>query len=334
METLLILSGVVLLAMVSIYGLFRAFKNADDGRDIPQSPKQNGAVGLVPLNFSLKILGGVAFVLLIAGLFQFDIGTAVQFVLSAVFLIIIVLSAVSLIIIYRRLPTSMTTDNQKSSSSSASAPPNADEMVRQLVREHGAELLRKRRQLIEDAGYGKKNYCKWWDEQDRFYRLIIRNELGDVDRAVQQRASMVVKPYVSSSLPYRAVIDAQLDELARKSVSTKKPDTGVDFEEQCANTLEEAGWKVQTTKASGDQGADIIAESGAKKVVLQCKLYSKPVGNKAVQEVQAALAHYGATHAAVVTNASYTTAAKELAASNCVLLLHPEDLPRLGSMLS
>ena len=51
-------------------------------------------------------------------------------------------------------------------------------------------------------------------------------------------------------------------------------------------------------------------------VVLQCKLYARPVGNKAVQEVAAARTFYDAGFAAVVSNADYTEAARRLARRN------------------
>ena len=44
------------------------------------------------------------------------------------------------------------------------------------------------------------------------------------------------------------------------------------------------GWTVADTPASGDFGADLIAEKDGKRIAIQAKRYSKPVGNKAVNE--------------------------------------------------
>ena len=49
--------------------------------------------------------------------------------------------------------------------------------------------------------------------------------------------------------------------------------------------FKEAGWNVEQTQASNDQGVDLIARIEDLKVCVQCKRYSNPVGNKAVQEV-------------------------------------------------
>ena len=78
----------------------------------------------------------------------------------------------------------------------------------------------------------------------------------------------------------------------------------------------------------------MIAQKDDIRVVLQCKLYSAPVGNKAVQEIVAGKAHEQAHHGDVVTNNRYTSAAEELASTNGVLLLHYSDLVKLEALLS
>jgi hypothetical protein len=67
--------------------------------------------------------------------------------------------------------------------------------------------------------------------------------------------------------------------------------------------------------------------------VLQCKLYSKPVGNNAVQEIAAGRVHRQAHFGAVVTDNTFTPSARELAASNGVHLLHYTDLTRLEQIV-
>ena len=94
-----------------------------------------------------------------------------------------------------------------------------------------------------------------------------------------------------------------------------------EFEKAVAKIYELKGYTTTLTKASGDQGADIILEKFGHKIAIQVKLYSTPVGNKAVQEIVAAKYHYGANKAMVVTNNYFTSSAKELAKSNGVQLI-------------
>ncbi len=106
-----------------------------------------------------------------------------------------------------------------------------------------------------------------------------------------------------------------------------------EFEHYCAAVLREAKWTARVTQASGDQGVDIVADKRGMRIVIQCKKYSKPVGNRAVQEIVAAIAHEGAQRGVVVATSDYTPAAEKLAASNQVLLLHHADLRRIDRLL-
>jgi HJR/Mrr/RecB family endonuclease len=104
------------------------------------------------------------------------------------------------------------------------------------------------------------------------------------------------------------------------------------YEAYCALLLRDAGWQAHKT-ARRDQGVDVIAALRGTKVAIQCKMYTHPVGNRAVQEVVAGRLHYGADMAVVVSTAPYTYAARELAASTRVLLLHHDQLANLDELL-
>ncbi|WP_235925038.1 restriction endonuclease [Roseomonas harenae] len=105
-----------------------------------------------------------------------------------------------------------------------------------------------------------------------------------------------------------------------------------EFEQHCADALAARGWSVTVGRGSGDQGVDVLARKSGRSVVLQCKLYGRPVGNKAVQEALAGRGYAGADGAVVVSNATFTAAAHALAARTGVLLLHVSDLPRADSL--
>lgn len=98
------------------------------------------------------------------------------------------------------------------------------------------------------------------------------------------------------------------------------------FERWVADAFQSAGWEARTTAGGADQGIDVIAWTEDLSVGLQCKLYSRAVGNKAVQEALAGAAFHGLDVAAVVSNATFTQSARALAARSGVLLLHIGDL--------
>jgi len=109
--------------------------------------------------------------------------------------------------------------------------------------------------------------------------------------------------------------------------------SGIEYESYCARLLDKIGWTTQVTKASGDQGVDVIARKNGAAAVIQCKKHAKPVSNKAVQEVVAARLHHQARLAAVVATNGYTRSAKELAQTTRVALLHHSDLLRFDDVM-
>ena len=104
-------------------------------------------------------------------------------------------------------------------------------------------------------------------------------------------------------------------------------DIGIKYENYCMNLLKEKGYiDVQNTKASGDQGIDIIAYRDGIKYGFQCKYYSSPVGNHAVQEASSGAKYYECHVAIVVTNTRFTESAKKLANKIGVVLWEEIDM--------
>jgi hypothetical protein len=102
--------------------------------------------------------------------------------------------------------------------------------------------------------------------------------------------------------------------------------TGVEFETWIGKRLRERGFEVSGTPNTGDQGADLIAKKNDRTIVIQAKRHQGAVGNKAVQEVIGAIAYYGGDEGWVVTNSSFTRAAKALAQKNNVRLVDGKNL--------
>lgn len=103
------------------------------------------------------------------------------------------------------------------------------------------------------------------------------------------------------------------------SIKTQKSEyfdsmTGIEFENYCASLLAGLGYSsIRKTKASGDQGVDLLAEKNRIKYAIQCKRYNSPIGNSAIQEVYAGACFYNCNASIVMTNSIFTNSAKELA---------------------
>lgn len=79
-----------------------------------------------------------------------------------------------------------------------------------------------------------------------------------------------------------------------RPISIKKVDTmdGIEFEHFLAKLFTKMGYYAQVTKASGDQGADLLLEKHGQKTVVQAKRYSRALDNTPVQEIVGAKAYY------------------------------------------
>ncbi|MBR1382317.1 MAG: restriction endonuclease [Ruminococcus sp.] len=96
---------------------------------------------------------------------------------------------------------------------------------------------------------------------------------------------------------------------------------GLDFELFTVDILKKNGFEeAKATQSSGDYGIDVIAKKDGISYAIQCKCYSKPVGNKAVQEAYSGKSFYDCMIAVVFTNNYFTKAAKETAQRTNVLL--------------
>ena len=87
-------------------------------------------------------------------------------------------------------------------------------------------------------------------------------------------------------------------------------DDGIRYEEYCCKYLQEKGYSTRTTVASGDQGADIIAEKDGIRIAVQCKYRTEgAVGNDAIQQALAGKMYYDCDLALVITNVDFTAKA-------------------------
>lgn len=101
------------------------------------------------------------------------------------------------------------------------------------------------------------------------------------------------------------------------------------YELYIAAELRNIGFQAKVTKASGDQGADVLATKNGVSFAIQCKKYSKPVGNKAVQEANAGRDFYKKDFGVVVSNAGFTKSAKQAAHACGIILLNDKQLDSL-----
>lgn len=186
------------------------------------------------------------------------------------------------------------------------------------IEQHLPTLSRKRRLFTIVDDYGYTSYDKWDKEKSKFLSLI-------------NYSSITNKYYHGlSRIALADLIDRRLDDYEATNQAVdflyEEKMTYAEYERFCADILIKCGWNASLTKSVGDQGVDILANKQGFTLAIQCKKYSNPVGNKAVQEVSSGKRYYHADACAVVTNNTYTPSARSLAIAESVLLLHHDDL--------
>lgn len=208
-----------------------------------------------------------------------------------------------------------------------------NECLLQIFRTHSTVLLAKRRNLVQKNEYGIDDFTAFKNELGYFFDTVCLPSLKDF--------------YNKNGRPYPEAIEGHNCRLAftnvllancnlcfhqQKSVpvALKVPDDPYEYEHFCAQLLNAHGWTARATRGSGDQGADVIAEKGHIKLVIQCKKHKAAINNKAVQEALSGKGCHNGTHAAVVADTSFTRSAKHAAQKNGVLLLHHDQLKDLS----
>jgi restriction system protein len=105
--------------------------------------------------------------------------------------------------------------------------------------------------------------------------------------------------------------------------------TPVAYEQALIIDLNSLGWRARLREPGGNRYADVNAQMGAKRVIVQCPGFVSPIVISAVRELYEAKIREGADCAAIVTNAEFTPDALQLAESTGVILLRHDNVAEL-----
>ncbi|MGR5325334.1 restriction endonuclease [Vibrio alfacsensis] len=197
-------------------------------------------------------------------------------------------------------------------------------IVAESVESHLEVLIRKRRTLVRTGDYGELIDGDWHRELKKFLKVTIPPNVYELVPCDDDELMEVLIEYVDALVVGNLnILSSELDSIDVNSLD------GVEYEAYCAQILEAVGWDVVRTPQTGDHGVDLIAQKNGRRVAIQCKRYSTPVGNKAVQEAYSGMSFYDANEAIVVSNAPFTKAANQLAGKLSVSLFHNTQLSAL-----
>lgn len=119
------------------------------------------------------------------------------------------------------------------------------------------------------------------------------------------------------------------EQLLNSNIESIDTMSGKEFEQFCKLLFEKQGYVVETTKASGDYGVDLILLKDDIKTVGQCKRYNNKISLSAVQEIVAGKNYYNSRNGFIITNNFFTQPAINLAQANSIKLIDRKKLVEL-----
>ncbi|GAA6236642.1 restriction endonuclease [Apilactobacillus micheneri] len=171
-------------------------------------------------------------------------------------------------------------------------------------------------ETIDSMTAYKQKLSQQVNEINKVYQDLsyVKNEkselLTEIDELKQKAKQLKTK---TSSHQYIEFLNFQ----AKNKLQEIDGFDGYQFEKLTCKLLTKLGFQdVKSTKGSSDYGIDVLAKNGETTYGFQCKLYSSPVGIKAVQEVSSGVEYYKCKKAIVISNSYFTphaiSASKEL----------------------
>lgn len=134
----------------------------------------------------------------------------------------------------------------------------------------------------------------------------LNNEISDLEEKVKELKNEQKELIRTNKDAISIIVNKEIKRIDKLN--------GREFEKYCGRMLEKLGFEeVNVTVSSGDQGIDVLARMGKTSYGFQCKHYSSPVGNKALQEAISGKEFYKVDKAVVITNNYFTPSAIALA---------------------
>lgn len=110
--------------------------------------------------------------------------------------------------------------------------------------------------------------------------------------------------------------------------------SGIEFENVCQQLIEKMGFSVETTKASGDGGIDLIANNYqpilSGRYIIQCKRYSGSVGEPIIRDLYGVITSERANKGILITTGYFTKSAISFAGGKQIELI---DGAKLNGLL-
>lgn len=131
-----------------------------------------------------------------------------------------------------------------------------------------------------------------------------------------------IQLYEDTLIQYKKV----LIERQRQAEDYWKSLKGIEFEDALKKLYTDLGYSVIRTKASCDEGIDLILRKDKEKIIVQCKGHEKPIGVGAVRDLYGVMMHSGAERAVLACPVGFTDGVRKFADGKPIELLTAKEL--------
>jgi len=183
---------------------------------------------------------------------------------------------------------------------------------------------------------------KYLNNAIREFRLALSSNPDNVE--ILEHLVLVYSHQQLGKPDELAEIQARLDEAkVRKKLGstlssvgshTNRSEKGISFEQKCLKLIQSMGFRAHSTKNAADGGIDIIAFSNqplvAGKYVVQCKNWSKPVGEPIVRDLYGVVAAENANNGILISSSGFTSSAISFAVGKRLQLIDGNQLNQLS----
>lgn len=105
---------------------------------------------------------------------------------------------------------------------------------------------------------------------------------------------------------------------------------GRQFEIEVANFFKKQGYDTMLTKATGDEGVDIVLRKNGQKIIVQCKAHKKSIGVAVVRDLLGTMIHQNADQAIIVSLSGFSKNVYEFAIDKNIKLMTVNDILMSG----
>ena len=218
---------------------------------------------------------------------------------------------------------------------------------------YGKKLALKKAKLIYVDEYGDSQSEKWEKEIKRFVRDRVYKITLYMSQSIPQKYQSYCKQADKESLRLdfkRSFDEFEIDwdivdaiegclwryehrlELDDPLFGLDEITTNYEYELKIAEIFESLGWSSEQVSVSGG-GSNVVAEKYGLKLVIRCKVDSKSIRHKVIQQAAQAKEYYNTDLCAVVSNSHFTGAANEFANSIGVVLVHHSQIAAFDELI-